>query len=152
MELFLPTAKNTHSLGHIFGALAGPNTVITLKGDLGAGKTSFSRGVGAGLGVKGIVSSPTYIIVRSHDSGRLPFWHADLYRLGGIDELEQLGFLEQLVAGGVVVIEWPDGYFDEFPTDRIDISITEQNEGRLFQMTAQGSTATQLLNDVLQQY
>jgi tRNA threonylcarbamoyladenosine biosynthesis protein TsaE len=148
MERYLPTAQHTHDLGWLFGKYATPNTVITLRGDLGAGKTSFSKGVGEGLEVKDIVASPTYIVVRTHDSGRLPFWHADLYRIGASDELEQLGFVEQFVAGGVVVIEWPDRFMNEMPLDRVDIIIEEEGNGRTVRCIAGGPNSAKLLNNV----
>ena len=148
MEKHLPTAQHTHDLGCLFGKYAAPNTIITLRGDLGAGKTSFSKGVGEGLSVQDIVASPTYIIVRTHDTGRLPFWHADLYRIGAPDELEQLGFVEHFTAGGVVVIEWPDRFLDEMPTDRVDIVLEEDGQGRRIRCEAGGPISSKLLDDV----
>jgi len=128
--LYTTSAEGTYALGERLGRLATPGTVVALVGDLGAGKTVFSRGVGAGLGVQTRVCSPTFIIVQTHEGGRLPFWHADFYRLDQVEDLEQLGLDDILEAGGVAVIEWADRFPEVLPEDRLEIRLDEADEGR----------------------
>lgn len=113
----------TFRLGEALGRAASPGTVIALQGDLGAGKTVFARGVGAGLGVTSRVQSPTFVIIQTHEGGRLPFWHADFYRLGSEDELHYLGLDDFLSGGGLLLIEWADRFTDWMPEDHLHILI-----------------------------
>jgi len=113
----------TRRLGERLGAVAGPGTFVALGGDLGAGKTVFAKGVGEGLGVRGIVSSPTFVLVALHESGRLPLWHVDAYRLGDASELDELGLEDADEA--VVVMEWAPRFVAALPADRLDVSILD---------------------------
>ncbi|MCO4743570.1 MAG: tRNA (adenosine(37)-N6)-threonylcarbamoyltransferase complex ATPase subunit type 1 TsaE [Proteobacteria bacterium] len=140
-----PNPEDTEALGASLGRHAMPGTVVALSGDLGAGKTVFARGVGAGLGVTTRVQSPSYIIVQSHEGGRLPFAHADLYRLGDADELEQLGLDDVLDAGGMVLIEWAERFPEVLPTDHVVCVIREVADGRAVELSATGPSAQQLL-------
>jgi tRNA threonylcarbamoyladenosine biosynthesis protein TsaE len=115
--------EDTYELGRALGIAAQPGVVIALTGDLGAGKTVFARGVAKGLGVTTRVQSPTFIIIQTHEGGRLPFWHGDLYRLGDDEELVYLGLDEFIEGGGVVVLEWADRFPDCLPVDRLEIEI-----------------------------
>jgi tRNA threonylcarbamoyladenosine biosynthesis protein TsaE len=135
---FLDSEAMTYALGVRLGRAATPGTVVALVGDLGAGKTVFSRGVGEGLQVQSRVSSPTFIIVQTHEGGRLPFWHADFYRLSLADELEQLGLDEVLEGPGVTVVEWADRFWDALPTDRLEITLTDVGSGRDVRIHATG--------------
>jgi tRNA threonylcarbamoyladenosine biosynthesis protein TsaE len=109
----------TQSLGRELGACAQPGSVLALCGELGAGKTCLAQGVGAGLGVEGPVTSPTFTLVWLHESGRLPFAHADFYRLGDGSELQELGLEELLEGDGVAVVEWADRFPESLPQDRL---------------------------------
>ena len=103
--------------------MARPNDVFALSGELGTGKTVLARGVAIGLGIDAAeISSPTFIIMREHSGGRLPFFHIDLYRLEGVD-LANTGWEECLDAGGVTVIEWPDRAGALLPDDRLDVTL-----------------------------
>ncbi len=135
----------THALGVELGAAAAPGTVLALTGDLGMGKTVLAKGVGAGLGVRGVVTSPTFIIVAAHEGGRLPFWHADLYRLADGSELEQLGLDELTESDGVAVIEWAERFPEVLPGDHVAIEITEQGDGRRIQLVAHGPRSAALI-------
>ncbi len=130
---------DTHALGARLGRVAEPGTVVALIGDLGAGKTVFARGVGEGLGVQTRVSSPTFVIVQTHEGGRLPYWHADFYRLSVSDELEQLGLDEVLEGPGVTVIEWADRFPECLPADRLEVRIDDDDDGRRITLRATGS-------------
>ena len=134
----LPRSDDTFALGEALGRSVEPGTVIAVRGDLGAGKTLLAKGIGAGLAVPTSVQSPTYVIVHLHPSGRLPLWHADLYRLSGEEELEQLGVDEAIEGDGVVVIEWPDRVEGWLPADRLDILLEHDGEGRVATLSATG--------------
>ncbi|MCB9759322.1 MAG: tRNA (adenosine(37)-N6)-threonylcarbamoyltransferase complex ATPase subunit type 1 TsaE [Alphaproteobacteria bacterium] len=131
------TADETRALGAALGALAPAGLVVALQGDLGAGKTCFSQGVGQGLGVRGPVTSPTFILLAVHEGGRLPLYHADLYRLGDPSELDELGLEEVLGSDGVALVEWADRFPELMPADHVvwDIAFTPQ--GR--RMAARGT-------------
>lgn len=101
------TAAETRRLGAALGRLLEPGMVVLLEGELGVGKTVFAQGVAQGLGVPGVVNSPTYVLVHEHGGGRIPFVHADLYRLGNAAEIEELA-LEETAAAAVLVVEWPE--------------------------------------------
>jgi len=139
-----PDPGATHALGERLGQAAEPGTVVALIGDLGAGKTVFARGVGAGLAVETRVSSPTFIIVQTHEGGRLPYWHADFYRLSRADDLEQLGLDEVLDGPGVTVIEWADRFLDILPADRLEVRIDEDGQGRRITLHGTGPKHRQL--------
>lgn len=131
--------EETHALGVALGRAAPPGTVIALQGDLGAGKTLLAKGIGAGLGVPGLIQSPTFVIVQEHPGGRLPFWHGDLYRLGDASELEHLGLDDLLEAGGVVVIEWAERFPEVLPADHLWVRLEEHREGhRRIEIIAHG--------------
>lgn len=104
----------TEALGEALGRQLFPGAVLLLDGDLGAGKTVFARGVARGLGVSAPIQSPTFTLMNAH-SGRLPFYHFDLYRLDDEDELFELGMDEALDGDGVTLVEWAGkfaGYFN----------------------------------------
>src|SRR5207248_10104361 len=121
IDLVSHSSLHTERLGERLGHAARPNDVFALWGELGAGKTVLARGVAIGLGIDATdVASPTFIILRESFGGRLPFFHIDLYRLEGAD-LTNTGWEECLEAGGVTVIEWPDGAGAGRPDDRLDL-------------------------------
>lgn len=123
IDLVSHSSLHTERLGERLGRSAGPNDVFALSGELGTGKTVFARGVASGLGIDpAAISSPTFIILREHGGGRLPFFHIDLYRLEGTD-LSNTGWEECLEAGGVTVIEWPDRAGAGLPDDRLDVRL-----------------------------
>lgn len=101
-------AEETFQLGRLMGQQAMPGQVYTLVGDLGVGKTVFTQGFAAGLGVKEPVSSPTFTIVQIYEEGRLPFYHFDVYRIGDIEEMDEIGYEDCFYGEGVSLIEWAD--------------------------------------------
>ncbi|GAA3018768.1 tRNA (adenosine(37)-N6)-threonylcarbamoyltransferase complex ATPase subunit type 1 TsaE [Actinokineospora globicatena] len=121
----LPTAGDTHDFGRALGGVLRAGDLVLLAGPLGAGKTALAQGIGAGLGVAGRVSSPTFIIAREHRAGTrgIPMVHVDAYRLGGsLDELDDLDLDTELVASAVVV-EWGEGSADRLSADHLLIRL-----------------------------
>lgn len=100
------SAEETYALGEKIGQEAKPGQVYTLIGDLGVGKTVFTQGVAAGLGITEPVSSPTFTIVQIYDEGRMPFYHFDVYRIGDTEEMEEVGFEDCIYGEGLCLIEW----------------------------------------------
>lgn len=88
------------------GKQAAPGEIYTLIGDLGTGKTVFTQGVAAGLGIEEAVSSPTFTIVQIYEEGRIPFYHFDVYRIGDVEEMEEIGYEDYFYGPGVCLIEW----------------------------------------------
>ena len=120
-ETFSP--EETFSFGKWIGENALPGQVYTLVGDLGVGKTVFTQGVAAGLGITEPVSSPTFTIVQVYEEGRLPFYHFDVYRIGDIEEMEEIGYDDYFFGEGICLIEWAELIRDILPEKRIEITI-----------------------------
>lgn len=99
-------AEETYQIGKKMGEAAKPGDVICLEGDLGVGKTVFTQGFAAGLGITEPVSSPTFTIVQTYDEGKMPFYHFDVYRIGDVEEMDEIGFDEYIFGEGVCLIEW----------------------------------------------
>jgi tRNA threonylcarbamoyladenosine biosynthesis protein TsaE len=115
-------AAETRRLAASLAAAAEPGDLVCLWGELGAGKTQFAKGFGAGLGVTGTISSPTFVLMAEY-AGRLPLFHVDLYRLAdGADALAG-GIIDERQAAGVTLVEWPDRMGDLLPTRRLDVVI-----------------------------
>lgn len=123
----------TESLGAELARQLTPGTVIAYTGDLGAGKTAFTRGLARGLGVTERVTSPTFTIVNEYEGGRLPLFHFDMYRLGSSDELYDIGWEDYLSRGGVCAVEWSEIVDDALDSDiiRIDIRRGESDDQRI---------------------
>ena len=102
----------TEAIGAALGKILTPGTVIAYRGDLGAGKTAFTRGLAKGLGCREIVTSPTYTIVNEYLGGRLPLFHFDMYRLASSDDLWDIGWEDYLERGGVCAVEWSENVWD----------------------------------------
>ncbi|MBQ8185219.1 MAG: tRNA (adenosine(37)-N6)-threonylcarbamoyltransferase complex ATPase subunit type 1 TsaE [Lachnospiraceae bacterium] len=100
------SAKETLEIGRQMGEKAVPGTVYTLIGDLGVGKTVFTQGFARGLGITEPISSPTFTIIQEYDDGRLPFYHFDVYRIGDVEEMEEIGYEDYFYGNGVCLIEW----------------------------------------------
>lgn len=116
------------------GANAKAGTIIALIGDLGTGKTTLTKSIAAGLGVTEPVTSPTFTIIKEYRSGRLPLFHFDVYRIGDIDEMYELGYEEYFFGDGLCVIEWADLIEDLIPDDamRIYLQRGEGEEERIY--------------------
>lgn len=115
--------EETFRLGKKLAENASAGQVFTLTGDLGVGKTVFTQGFAKGLGIEEIVSSPTFTIVQVYESGRLPFYHFDVYRIGDIEEMEEIGFDDYVLGEGVSLIEWADLIGEILPKHRTEVTI-----------------------------
>ncbi len=112
MEIITHSPEETEAVGAALGRQLKPGTVIAYQGDLGAGKTAFTRGVACGLGAKESVTSPTYTIVNEYLSGKYPLFHFDMYRLASSDDLFDIGWEDYLDRGGVCAVEWSENVAD----------------------------------------
>ena len=106
MVLETRSPEETFNVGKKLGEHAIPGQVFTLTGDLGVGKTVFTQGLAKGLGIEEPVNSPTFTIVQVYEEGRLPFYHFDVYRIGDVEEMEEVGFEDYIMGDGVSLIEW----------------------------------------------
>lgn len=122
MTVITKSPEQTELLGKKLAELLRPGDVIAYYGDLGAGKTAFTRGLAAGLGIREAVTSPTYTIVNEYLSGRMPLFHFDMYRLSSSDELFDIGWEDYLARGGVCAVEWSENVADAL-TGAISITI-----------------------------
>ncbi|NEE00151.1 tRNA (adenosine(37)-N6)-threonylcarbamoyltransferase complex ATPase subunit type 1 TsaE [Phytoactinopolyspora halotolerans] len=124
IELEVPDAEAMQALGERLATVLRPGDLVLLGGDLGAGKTTLTQGIGAGMGVRGPIASPTFIIARVHPSlvEGAPLVHVDAYRLGDWDELEDLD-LEATLDEAVTVVEWGEGFAEGLAGDRLEIHI-----------------------------
>ena len=112
MEFITNSPEQTEAIGAALGKLLPPGTILAYEGDLGAGKTAFTRGLAKGLGSTDMVTSPTYTIVNEYLSGRLPLFHFDMYRLTSADDLWDIGWEDYLERGGVCAVEWSENVTD----------------------------------------
>lgn len=143
MEYQLTSPEETQALAAKLAQLVTPGTVLFLIGDLGAGKTTFTKGFALGLGIKQMIKSPSYTIIREYETGRLPFYHMDLYRLAGNND--DLGLEEYFEGEGVSVVEWAN-LLEELPRDYVTITFTKTSlEGRILNLKATGPNSTALL-------
>ena len=112
MEFLTNSPAETEAIGEKLASILTPGTVIAYRGDLGAGKTAFTRGLARGLGCTDLVTSPTYTIVNEYLNGRLPLFHFDMYRLASSDDLWDIGWEDYLERGGVCAVEWSENVDD----------------------------------------
>ncbi len=120
--------QETFGLGLELGKKAGRGQVFTLVGDLGVGKTVFTQGMAKGLGIDEPISSPTFTIVQVYEEGRMPFYHFDVYRIGDISEMDEIGFEDYVYGEGVSLIEWANLIEEILPEERIEITIEKDLE------------------------
>ena len=126
IETFSP--EETFALGQRIGQEARPGDIFTMVGDLGVGKTVFTQGVAAGLGITEPVSSPTFTIVQVYEDGRLPFYHFDVYRIGDVEEMEEIGYEDYFYGDGVTMIEWANLIEEILPESYRQITIEKDLE------------------------
>lgn len=120
--------KHTYELGVGIGEKSQPGQVYTLIGDLGTGKTVFTKGLAKGLGISEPVSSPTFTIVQIYEEGRLPFYHFDVYRVGCVEEMEEIGYEDYIYGEGVSLIEWANLIEEILPKHYTEIKIEKDLE------------------------
>ncbi len=116
--------EETVNAGEEFSRRLNLGSVVALTGDLGAGKTHFTKGISRGLGITENVASPTFTIISEHRGGRMPLYHFDCYRLRTPAELDEMGFEEYIFGNGVCVIEWAEMIEERLPQRRFDVTIT----------------------------
>ena len=112
MEFITNSPLETEKVGEALGKVLKPGSILAYEGDLGAGKTAFTRGLARGLGAKEQVTSPTYTIVNEYLTGRMPLFHFDMYRLASADDLWDIGWEDYLERGGVCAVEWSENVAD----------------------------------------
>ena len=127
MQYITNSPAETEAIGAALGKIIEPGTVIAYRGDLGAGKTAFTRGLARGLGCTEIVTSPTYTIVNEYLGGRIPLFHFDMYRLGSSDDLWDIGWEDYLDRGGVCAVEWSENV-DDAMENAVYITIEKTGE------------------------
>jgi tRNA threonylcarbamoyladenosine biosynthesis protein TsaE len=117
------SAEDTRLLGQQIGQMAQPGEVYTLIGDLGVGKTVLTQGIAEGLGITEPICSPTFTIVQVYEEGRLPFYHFDVYRIGDIEEMDEIGYEDYFYGDGLTMIEWGNLIEDILPPRLQQITI-----------------------------
>lgn len=117
------SAVETFELGKRIGQSARPGQIYTLVGDLGVGKTVFTQGVAKGLEITEPISSPTFTIIQVYEEGRIPFYHFDVYRIGDIEEMEEIGYDDYFFGEGICLIEWANLIEEILPKDIIAVTI-----------------------------
>jgi tRNA threonylcarbamoyladenosine biosynthesis protein TsaE len=144
MRLALKSAEDTLLLGRELGSLLAEGDLITLEGDLGAGKTTLVQGIGAGMQVIDPVTSPTFTLVQEY-RGRVPLFHIDPYRLKRPEEAESFGFYDYLNRDGVTVIEWASRIEPLLPLERLAITLDHISEIRIASIIATGKRAERVV-------
>ena len=128
----------TEALGQRLAERLQPGDVIAYTGDLGAGKTAFTRGLARGLGITERITSPTFTIVNEYQGGRLPLFHFDMYRLGSSEELYEIGWEDYLARGGVCAVEWSEIVADALEEDCIRVDIRQGETENQRKITVEG--------------
>lgn len=146
-ELLITSLEETERLALQIATLLQPGDVLTLEGDLGAGKTTFTKALAKGLGIQRTVNSPTFTILKQYEDGRIPLNHMDVYRLA--DQEEDLGWDELFYGESVTIIEWAHLIQDELPEERLDIQIERLSESeRMFSMIPKGERYEELCKEI----
>ena len=139
MRFVSHSVAQTQQLGSILARQLKPGDVLLMLGDMGVGKSEFTRGLARGLGVTGYVTSPTFTILQVHEEGRMPLYHFDWYRLSDVEELYELSMDEYLYGEGVSVIEWPSRAEEAIPDTYLQVElIPVGEEDRVIQLTPVG--------------
>jgi len=148
LELRSASPDETRDIASRLASVAQPADVICLWGELGAGKTVFAKGFGAGLGVRDTISSPSFVLMGEY-AGRLPLFHIDLYRLAGVEDAYSRGLVDERQADGVTLIEWPDRLGSALPADRLDVRIEGTGDApRRLELSGAGDVARRYVEAV----
>lgn len=121
-------SKETFNVGFDMGSKAMPGQIICLLGDLGVGKTVFTQGFAEGLGIQEPICSPTFTIVQEYHDGRMPFYHFDVYRIGDLSEMDEIGYEEYFFDEGVCLVEWGNLISELLPKETITVTIAKDLE------------------------
>ncbi|MFP7494642.1 tRNA (adenosine(37)-N6)-threonylcarbamoyltransferase complex ATPase subunit type 1 TsaE [Terribacillus saccharophilus] len=141
------TIEETNLFGQQLAELLLPGDMITMEGDLGAGKTTLTKAIGAGLGVKRTINSPTFTIIKEYE-GRLPLYHMDVYRLEDSDE--DIGFEEYFSGEGVSIVEWAQFIEDYLPKERLELTLKHDGEARTIMLKPIGERYEKLCKELLE--
>lgn len=149
--ILLQNEQETKKLAYDLSLLSQPGDIFLLTGDLGAGKTTFTKGFAEGLGIKQMIKSPTYTLIREYDTGRLPLYHMDVYRLA--DGASDLGLDEYLEGEGVCIIEWGHLIKEDIYPPYIELFLdkSEKDHQRVFHMNVSHPTHTKKVTDLADQ-
>ena len=128
LEFQSHSPEETRLLGQLLGENSRPGQVYTLTGDLGVGKTLFTQGFAEGLGISEPVSSPTFTILQMYDTGRLPFYHFDVYRIADAEEMEEIGWEDYIYGDGICMVEWAELIEEILPESRFQVLIEKDPE------------------------
>ena len=151
LQLKAETAERAEALGFALGGLLQAGDIVCLSGEMGAGKTVFSRGIGAGWGATTPLSSPTYNLAHEHErtADATKLYHLDFYRIGGAGEAETIGIHEMLDSGDILIMEWPERALDILPCERLWIDIIRrENEARDLYFHGRGERYFALLDEL----
>lgn len=143
IEARTTSADATRAFGAALATVVGPNDLVLLCGEMGSGKTTFTQGFGRALGVDELITSPTFVLVRSYDGARLPLHHADVYRLDHLQEVIDLGLPELLDEGGVALVEWGDVAQPVLPSDHLEVRferVESDDDARRITVEASGAS------------
>ena len=127
-KIISKSPEDTFAFGKQIGESVAPGSVLTLVGDLGVGKTVFTQGLAAGLGISDAVNSPTFTIVQIYEEGRIPLYHLDVYRIGDISEMDEIGYEDYFYGDGVCLIEWANLIEELLPERYVEIRIEKNLE------------------------
>lgn len=132
--IFIKNETETQKFGHKLAANLKPGTVIALVGDLGTGKTALTKAIAEGMGIDDVITSPTFNIVKEYNSGRIPLYHFDVYRISDVDEMYELGYEEYFYGEGICIVEWADIIEEIIPENalRINIEYGEKEGERIY--------------------
>ncbi len=150
MEIISGSFKETLKIGKIIAQHLKPQDIICLSGELGSGKTVLTKGIASGLGIEAFdVTSSSFVLIREHLKGRLPFYHFDLYRLKAAHDISILGYEEYFYGNGVSVIEWPERLGNLVPKEYLKVELAYRGElKRGLKFYASGSRYKKLLEDI----
>ena len=138
MTYITNSPAETEALGERLAARLSPGAVVAYTGDLGAGKTAFTRGLARGLGITDPVTSPTFTIVNEYEGGRIPLFHFDMYRLGSSEELYDIGWEDYLSRGGVCAVEWSEIVTDALEPDTVRVDLRRGDRDTQRRVTIEG--------------
>ncbi len=149
VRIVLKGLKETEEFGEKLGSILKPGDIISLTGDLGAGKTTLTKSIGKGLGVEDYITSPTFTLINEY-KGRINLYHFDVYRLEGSMDLYDLGFEEYIYSDGISIIEWGDKIEEALPKERINIRIEKDTEldERIIYIYGEGERFEQFIKEL----
>ena len=146
-EIQTASPQETESLGERIGRALGPGVVVALIGEVGAGKTTLTKGIARGWEVPDLIHSPTFTLIHEH-KGRLPVYHFDLYRLDTIEQIEDLGYEDYFHGPGVTIVEWAEKIQERLPSDHLEIRISGEDDARTFTLRATGPRSEETLGSI----